>query len=138
MSTIEPPTPEASLSSRPKLRQAIPVVLVDSVEEMATFFREQLGFAIDFLHGRPPFYGSVSRDAACLHLRFVRPPVVNPERAEQEELLAAFLSVDDVKALHAEFTARNVPGLGRLKTEPWGGTGFTVRAPDGNRIYFSG
>jgi hypothetical protein len=26
--------------------------------------------------------------------------------------------------------------VSRLKKEPWGGPGFTIRDPDGNRIYF--
>lgn len=41
-------------------------------------YPDRLGFAIDFLHGRPPFYGSVSRNEATVHLRFVhQPPYVH-------------------------------------------------------------
>jgi hypothetical protein len=36
----------------------------------ALHFQERLGFDIDFLHDAPPFYGSVSRGEARLHLRF--------------------------------------------------------------------
>jgi hypothetical protein len=31
-------------------------------------------FEIDFLHGTPPFYGSVSRGEICLHLRLDHQP----------------------------------------------------------------
>jgi hypothetical protein len=48
---------------------------VTNVQTSAAFFRDKLGFVIHFLHGHPPFYGSVSRGAACLHLRFVHEPV---------------------------------------------------------------
>lgn len=40
----------------------------------AAFYSENLGFHVDFLHGRPPFYGSVSRGHSCLYLRFVHEP----------------------------------------------------------------
>ena len=56
----------------PLLKNVIPILFVHDVTVSATFFQEKLGFAIDFLHGSPPFYGAVSRDGVCLHLRFVR------------------------------------------------------------------
>ena len=53
----------------PMLKGALPVVFVSNVQASAAFFRDKLGFAIDFLHGNPPFYASASRGAARLHLR---------------------------------------------------------------------
>ena len=47
----------------------------------------KLGFAIDFLYGQPPFYGSVSRGGACLHLRFVHEPVFKAGVREEERPL---------------------------------------------------
>ncbi|WP_321474942.1 hypothetical protein [uncultured Paludibaculum sp.] len=41
------------------------------MQAAADFYRGQLGFIIDFLPGKPAFYASVSRDEACIHLRFV-------------------------------------------------------------------
>ena len=58
----------------PCLKDVIPILLVRDVKACATFFHEKLGFKIDFLHGLPPFYGSVSRDGIRLHLRFVHEP----------------------------------------------------------------
>ena len=40
----------------------MPILLVRNMTASADFFREKLGFEIDFLYGAPPFYGSVSRD----------------------------------------------------------------------------
>lgn len=40
----------------PPLRKTvIPILFVRDVNASATFFREKLGFEIDFLHGSPPF-----------------------------------------------------------------------------------
>jgi catechol 2,3-dioxygenase-like lactoylglutathione lyase family enzyme len=58
-------------TGEPTLAGAVPILFVRDVAAAAAFYEGNLGFHIDFLHGEPPFYGSVSRDRACLHLRFV-------------------------------------------------------------------
>jgi catechol 2,3-dioxygenase-like lactoylglutathione lyase family enzyme len=122
----------------PRLTSAVPLLYVSNVEASADFFCEKLGFDVDFLHGNPPFYGSVSRDGARLHLRFVHEPAFVAGIVEKEQLLAAFINVSDVKSLFAEYLEADVTMHSRLKKEPWGGFGFTVCDPDGNRIYFCG
>lgn len=114
------------------------MVFVSNVQVSAEFYRDKLGFAIDFLHGHPPFYGSVSRDGACIHLRFVHEPAFVAGLREREGLLSAFLAVDNVKAFFAEYKAADVAFVQLLKKEPWGQSAFIVRDPDGNWICFSG
>ena len=121
------------------LKRAVPVVFVSNVQASAAFFRDKLGFAIDFLHGHPPFYGSVSRGAACLHLRFVHEPVLTPGIREREQgLLSAFLDVENIQSLFAEYKGAGVDFAHPLRKEPWGGSAFTVLDPDGNCICFAG
>jgi catechol 2,3-dioxygenase-like lactoylglutathione lyase family enzyme len=120
------------------LTKAVPVVFVSDVPRAADFYRDQLGFTIDFLHGEPPFYAGVSRDEACIHLRFVHQPVIATALREEEQLLSAFISVADVKGLFAEYEARDVPFVHGLRGEQWGQSSFTVRDPDGNWLYFAG
>jgi catechol 2,3-dioxygenase-like lactoylglutathione lyase family enzyme len=123
----------------PVLKGALPVVFVSNVQTSAAFFRDKLGFAIDFLHGHPPFYASVSRGAARLHLRFVHEPVITLEVREREGgLLSAFLNVDNLKGLFAEYKAAGVDFAQPLRKEPWGGSAFIVLDPDGNGICFAG
>src|SRR6266550_5182622 len=52
----------------PTLAGAVPILFVRDVAAAAAFYEGRLGFHIDFLHGKPAFYGSVTRDRACLHL----------------------------------------------------------------------
>jgi catechol 2,3-dioxygenase-like lactoylglutathione lyase family enzyme len=42
------------------LKSIVPILFVRDVSASAAFFQEKLGFEIDYLHGAPPFYGSVS------------------------------------------------------------------------------
>jgi catechol 2,3-dioxygenase-like lactoylglutathione lyase family enzyme len=132
-SEVSPPRPQAA---RPAIKAAMPVIFVSSVADSAAFFRDKLGFAIDFLHGHPPFYGGVSRDGVVLHLRFVHEPVVSQELREKEGLLAAFISVENVKALFEEYKAKDARFVGTLCREAWGGPAFTVCDLDGNWICF--
>jgi catechol 2,3-dioxygenase-like lactoylglutathione lyase family enzyme len=127
------------MSAGAVLKGAVPVVFVANVQTSAAFFRDRLGFAIDFLHGDPPFYGSVSRGAARLHLRFVHEPVFSPGAREREDgLLSAFVDVANVKDLFAEYKAAGVDFAQPLRKEPWGASAFVVLDPDANWICFAG
>jgi catechol 2,3-dioxygenase-like lactoylglutathione lyase family enzyme len=114
----------------------VPILFVRDVPASAAFFKEKLGFKIDFLYGEPPFYGSVSRDGVCLHLRFVRQPNFADLAARESSLILASIEVSDIQGLFAEFNARGVDFAQTPTVKPWGGTDFHVRDPDGNVISF--
>jgi uncharacterized glyoxalase superfamily protein PhnB len=123
-------------SGPPKLNKVIPILFVRDIKRSALFFREKLGFAIDFLHGSPPFYGAVSRDGVSLHLRFVGQPYFAAAAVAEESLILASIEVANVQGLFEEFKARGVEFPQKLKKQAWGGTDFQVRDPDGNVISF--
>lgn len=102
----------------------------------AAFYAERLAFQVDFLHGDPPFYGSVSRDHSCLHLRFVHETSFAALAAREESLILASIEVQNVQKLFAEYEGRGVEFSQRLVTQAWGGIDFRVRDVDGNVISF--
>lgn len=120
----------------PALRTVTPILLVRDVAASADFFRDRLGFQIDFLHGGPPFYGAVSRDGVCLHLRYVHQPVFAQAAAVEKSLILATIEVSNVQGLFEELKARNAPFSQTLVKQLWGGTDFHVRDPDGNVLSF--
>ena len=128
-------TPRVS-AGPPSLKNVTPILLVRDVKGCATFFKQKLGFEIDFLHGSPPFYGAVSRDGVGLHIRFVHHPFFAQAAAEEKSLIAASIEVANVQGLFEEFRARGVEFAQKLRSQPWGGTDFHVRDPDGNVISF--
>jgi len=115
---------------------AVPILFARDVPASAAFFKDKLGFGIDFLHGEPPFYGSVSRGQACLHLRFVHAPNFAELAAREVSLILATIEVSDVRALFEEFGGRGVEFSQAPTKQDWGGTDFHVRDPDGNTISF--
>jgi catechol 2,3-dioxygenase-like lactoylglutathione lyase family enzyme len=130
-----PKTPRPPLGP-PLLKNVIPILPVRDVKASANFFQQKLGFEIDFLHGLPPFYGAVSRDGVCLHIRFVHQPQFAQIAAQEKSLLCASVEVSNVRALFEEFKARDVEFAQKLTKQAWGGTDFHVRDPDGNVISF--
>jgi catechol 2,3-dioxygenase-like lactoylglutathione lyase family enzyme len=114
----------------------VPILFVRDVSAGAAFFTDKLGFGIDFLYGSPPFYGSVSRGAACLHLRFVGQPNFVELAAREVSLILATIEVSDVHGLFDEFQARGVDFAQTPTSQAWGGTDFHVRDPDGNVFSF--
>ena len=123
-------------TSEPTVVGAVPVLFVRDVEAAAAFYELKLGFHIDFLHGKPPFYASVSRDRGRLHLRFVHQTNFSELAAREGSLVLAIIEVANVKALFHEYEARNVILPQRLVRQAWGGLDFHVRDPDGNVIAF--
>ena len=120
----------------PVLAAVTPILMVSDVKRTAGYFEQKLGFAIDFLHGLPPFYGAVSRDGVCLHLRFVHAPNFAALSAQEHGLIVATIEVNNVWALFEEFNGRGADICYPLTREAWGGTDFHVRDPDGNAISF--
>ena len=118
------------------LRAAVPILFVRDVPASAAFFRDKLGFGIDFLHGDPPFYGSVSRGRACLHLRCVHEPNFAELAAREVSLIIATIEVSDVRTLFEEFRLQGVEFAQLPTRQDWGGTDLYVRDPDGNVISF--
>jgi uncharacterized glyoxalase superfamily protein PhnB len=122
--------------SAPRLTDVVPILLVRDVTASAEFFEQTLGFAVDFLYGTPPFYGSVSRDGIRLHLRFVTEPLFAQIAARETSLIAAAFETTDVQALFDEFSTRGARFAQTLVSQEWGGSDFHVRDPDGNVISF--
>jgi len=120
----------------PILKNVVPILLVRDVSTSAAFFEDRLGFKTDFLYGSPPFYGAVSRDDVCLHLRCVREPTFARLAAQEKSLILATIEVANVQGLFEEFKARQVEFPQTLAKQAWGGTDFYVRDPDGNVISF--
>jgi uncharacterized glyoxalase superfamily protein PhnB len=118
------------------LTSIVPILFVRDVPASAQFFNEKLGFDVDFLHGTPPFYGAVSRGAACLHLRCVSKPNFANLAAREVSLILATIEVSDVHGLFEELRGRGAEFAQEPTSQPWGGTDFHVRDPDGNVISF--
>ena len=120
----------------PTVNGVVPILFVTDVPAAAAWWRDRLGFEIDFLHGEPAFYGSVSRGGVRLHLRHVHDPNFAELAAREDQLILASFEVTGVDALFAEVEGRGADIAQPLVHQPWGGRDFHVRDPDGNVVSF--
>ena len=113
-------------------------IFVTDIAAATAFYAGKLGFAVTFTYGKPPFYGQVFRGGARLNLRCVPSPVLDPRLRDEETLLSASITVDNIEPLFLEYRAAEVAFHRTMTTEPWGARNFIVRDPDGNLLLFAG
>lgn len=126
---------------RPILSSSSAQLFVADIKTSCDFYRDKLGFAVDFVYGEPPFYGQVSRDRALLSFRVVGEPVFAGDIREREQLLCASLTVattDEINQLYSGYQAAGVRFQQAMKREAWRAITFVVADPDGNLILFAG
>src|SRR5688572_21218441 len=110
---------------------AIAIFRIFSVEKAMEFYRDFLGFTVDWEHrfgDNFPLYCQISRDGMKLHL--------SEHAGDASPGARVFVPMTGIAALHAELTARNYrymkPGI---TEQPWGRE-MVVTDPFSNRIAF--
>jgi uncharacterized glyoxalase superfamily protein PhnB len=80
-------------------------------------------------------YAIVARDGQAIHFRCAAPPTANPDKYD-DELLDAYIFVEDADAVYAEYVQRRVAFTRELGSMPWGSREFVVRDCDGRLLAF--
>ena len=109
------------------------VIAVRDLARSAAFYRDCLGF--DVREMGDAGWRWFQRDAFVL---FAGECPDAPSAAEiGDHGYIAYVEVDDVDALHAEWRARGVDCIKPLRDEPWGMREFGIRTVDGHRMLFA-
>jgi uncharacterized glyoxalase superfamily protein PhnB len=118
-----------------QLTSISPQFLVEDLDVAIAYYRDQLGFELQFTY--EGFYAAVSRDALSIHLK--RAPRLSGDRAHrrQGEHLDAYIAVTDVRALHRELEARGARIVKPIGERPWAFVDFYVEDADGYILCFS-
>lgn len=119
-----------------KVYRTEPVLFVHDVGETAVFYRDKLGFHIDFLFGDPPNHAGVSRgdwtgSGAVLQLSQV--PL------ERTIVPSGYLYIfvgHDIDALFAAYQANGVTIRQAPESYPWGLREFTIADNNGHLLRF--
>jgi len=117
------------------IRQIAPVFFSTDLAGTLAYYEDKLGFECVGTYGDPPFYGIVARDGFAVHFRAVDATAVAAEKYA-EELLDAYLLVEDVDAVYAEYEAKGVEFARELGDMPWGLREFVVKDCDGRLLAF--
>ena len=123
------PATEASES----LSYIAPVLRVSDISRSLAFYRDRLGFAVEFVY--ESFYAGVCRDGCHIHLKCSAPPPRDQTAFEREEHIDIYISVPSAETLSERFASAGVAFVVPLRHMPYG-TEFYVRDPDGYVLGF--
>lgn len=112
-----------------------PQFLVDDLERAIAYYRDKLGFGLDFVY--ESFYASVSRDGFAIHLKHGSRLAADREYQKRNEHLDAYISVSGIRGLFSELERRGARVIKPLEQQPWACLDFYVEDPDGNILCFS-
>ncbi len=117
------------------LSQIAPVFFTLDIPATVANYQDKLGFECVSTWHDPPVYAILERDGQRIHFRCADPPAANPGKYS-EELLDAYLLVQDPDALYSEYANKGVEFTRRLAGTPWGCREFVVKDCDGRLLAF--
>jgi uncharacterized glyoxalase superfamily protein PhnB len=117
------------------IRQIAPVFFTTDIVKTLAYYQDKLGFECMGTWQDPPVYAIVARDQRAIHFRCAEPPTANPDKYE-DELLDAYIFVEDADALYAEFAAKGLEFVRELGNMPWQSREFVVKDCDGRLLAF--
>jgi len=117
------------------IRQIAPQFFTRNLEATLAYYTEALGFECLGTWNDPPVYAIVARDGHRIHFRVADSPARDPDKYA-DELLDAYLFVENADALFAEYAARGVEFTRALGDTPWESREFVVKDCDGRLLAF--
>jgi uncharacterized glyoxalase superfamily protein PhnB len=117
------------------VRQIAPLFFTLDIPATLAYYKEKLGFECLGTWQDPPVYAIVARDQQVIHFRCAEPPTANPNKYP-DELLDAYLIVEDADALYAEYAAQDVEFTRGVANMPWHSREFVVKDCDGRLLAF--
>ena len=125
--------------SKPTAKTVMPIIAVESVDEIRNFYVEALGF--DHLMGVVGKDGkfdfvTVVKDGA--RIMFARAPGSGGQRkaSPAKQPVEIYLEVADVDAYHDKLKKKGLRITDELTTQWWGDRTFKVLDPQGYEIWF--
>jgi len=117
--------------TKPELFGTGPVIPVHDIQATVDFYCDVLGFDLDFVMGTPPDHGSVTRCRVGIQFT-IAPHDFDPAKYPGYN----YVFVDNVDALHTEYTKKNVQMTRNLQSYDHGMREFEIADCNGFRLRF--
>jgi uncharacterized glyoxalase superfamily protein PhnB len=117
------------------VRQIAPVFFAMDIPSTLAYYIDKLGFECLGTWQDPPVYAIVARDQQAIHFRCAEAPTANPNKY-RDELLDAYVFVEDADALYAEYAGQGVEFTRGLANTAWQSREFVVKDCDGRLLAF--
>ncbi len=118
-----------------RLTGIAPQFLVDDLDAAIAYYRDKLGFELDFSY--ESFYAGVSRDGFAIHLKCAPKTVSDRAHRKRHQHLDAYVAVTGAAAVYDELQSRGALITKPLEAQPWACLDFYVEDPDGSILCFS-
>ena len=114
----------------------LPVFLVDDVVQTVEYYRDVMGFEVDFLYGTPPTYASVSRDDAIINFTLSDPPGRrnSVRTAGLGNGVDAYMVVSDVDEVYEELREHGANVVVPIASQEYGMREFHIEDLNNYRI----
>jgi len=117
------------------IRQIVPLFFTMDIPGTLGYYKAKLGFECLGTWQDPPVYAIVARDQQAIHFRCAEPPAANRNKYS-DELLDAYIFIEDADDLYAEYAARGVEFTRGLGNMPWHSREFVVKDCQGRLLGF--
>jgi uncharacterized glyoxalase superfamily protein PhnB len=117
------------------IRLIAPQFFTMDIPGTLAYYKHKLGFECLGVWQDPPVYAIAARAQHAIHFRCAEPPTANPDKYA-DELLDAYLSVEEVDTLYAEYASKGVEFFRELGDTPWRSREFVVKDCDGRLLAF--
>jgi len=124
-----------TVRSAAKITAIAPQLRVGDLDRAIAYYRDRLGFDLDFVY--ESFYASVSRDGFAIHLKCAEKLAEDRADRKAYEHLDAYIAVSGINGLFSELQARGAAVITPLEQRPWACRDFYVEDPDGYVLCFS-
>ncbi len=94
-----------------------PQFLVDDLDRAIAYYRDRLGFELDFKY--QSFYAGVRRNGFAIHLKHAPKLAADRAHRKQNEHLDAYISVSGIRDLFSELQRRGAEVIKPLEERPW-------------------
>lgn len=110
------------------------ILPVRDVLATAEFYRDSLGFQIDFLYGNPPAHGGVSRGSWSSNIIAFQLSPIPPDVETISQVSLNIRISGDIDALYEEYRASGVTILSEPGDKPWGFREFAIEDINGHLL----
>jgi len=117
------------------IHRIAPQFFTRDIPNTLAYYKDKLGFQCLGTWQDPPVYAIVARDQQTIHFRCAEPPTNNPDKYS-DELLDAYILVENADRLYAEYAARGVEFTRELGNTPWHSREFVVKDCGGRLLAF--
>lgn len=119
------------------LYTAEPVLMVHDVKATANYYKDKLGFSIDFIFGEPADHASVSRSEWTGKGVVIQLTRVPQERDIKPASYLHILMSTNIDKLFEAYSTVDIEIISQPQNQPWGMREFTIRDLNGHVLVFA-